>query len=266
MQGITLVKLGGSLITDKRVESTYRADVAKRIADEIATVWTAAQDQPMIIGHGSGSFGHFAAKRYNTMQGVQTPEQWRGFAEVAAAASDLNERFTATLRSAGLLVLHFQPSASILCREGRIVSMHLATIQRALDNGLIPLVYGDVAFDEVLGGTIASTETIFTYLAEQLDVVRVILVGEVEGVYDDQRQVIPEITPANFEQYQGFLGGSEGTDVTGGMLTKVSDMLSLVTRFPRLKVQIIDGLKSSVLQAALSEAEQTTQGTLIHAG
>jgi isopentenyl phosphate kinase len=268
MQAITLVKLGGSLITDKRVESAYRAEVAQRIADEVAAVWHSSEDQPMrlIIGHGSGSFGHFAAKRYHTMQGVHTPEQWRGFAEVAAAAADLNTRFTETLRAAGLPILRFQPSASLRCQNGKIVGMALAPIEQALQHGLIPLIYGDVAFDEVLGGTIASTETIFTYLVQQLNVVRVILAGEVEGVYGDQQQVIPEITPANFEQYQDFLGGSEGTDVTGGMLTKVSDMLALVKQFPRLHAHIIDGLAPGVLQDVLSNDNDTRHGTLIHAG
>jgi isopentenyl phosphate kinase len=264
-QEVMLVKLGGSLITDKRVESSYRAEVAQRIAEEIADVWNRRQ-VPLIIGHGSGSFGHFAAKRYNTVQGVHTPEQWRGFAEVAAAAADLNTRFTETLRAAGLPILRFQPSASLQCHNGKIMAMELAPVQKALRNGLVPLIYGDVAFDEVLGGTIASTETIFTYLVQQLDVARVILVGEVEGVYDDRQQVIPEITPANFQQYQMYLGGSEGTDVTGGMLTKVGDMVNLVEEFPWLRVQIIDGLRPGVLRAVVDSDTGVKHGTLIHSG
>lgn len=269
MESITLVKLGGSLITDKRVESSYRADVAQCIAEEIAAAWREPhmQTSSLLIGHGSGSFGHFAAARHQTMEGVETPEQWQGFAEVAAAASDLNALFTATLRAAGLPILRIQPSASLQCSRGIILSLELQPIRQALAQGLIPLVYGDVAFDDVLGGTIASTESIFTYLAQQLDVARVILVGEVSGVYDDQQNVISEITPTNFERYRAFLGGSAGTDVTGGMLTKVSDMLALVKRFPRLRVQIIDGLQPGVLQSVLTNdaGMPHSSGTLIHA-
>lgn len=267
MNAVTLIKIGGSLITDKRVESSYRAEVAQRIAAEIAAVYHAAPQAvfPVIIGHGSGSFGHFAAKRHQTMQGVKTPEQWRGFAEVAAAAADLNALFTATLRAADLPVLRVQPSASVQCRNGAVISMALAPIEQALEHGLIPLVYGDVAFDQVTGGTIASTETIFTYLVQKLETARIILVGEVPGVYDSQQQVIPEITPSNFEQYRSSLGGSAGTDVTGGMLTKVSDMLALVTQHAGLRVQIIDGSQPGILQAVLSDPDQTRYGTLIRA-
>lgn len=265
MNAITLIKLGGSLITDKRVESSYRVEVAHRIADEIAAAYHDAR-MPLIIGHGSGSFGHFAAHRHRTMQGVETPDQWRGFAEVAAAAANLNALFTTTLRAAGLPIMRMQPSASMQCRNGAIVSMGLEPIKQALEHGLIPLVYGDVAFDDVKGGTIASTETIFTYLVQHLDAVRVILVGEVPGVYDSQQNVIPEITPSNVEEYRVFLGGSAGTDVTGGMLTKVSDMLALVTQHAGLHVQIIDGSQPGVLQSVLSSAHETAHGTLIHAG
>ena len=76
---LTFVKLGGSLITDKRVEQAFRADIAARVAFEIAQAVNAAP-QPLIIGHGSGSFGHFPAHVHGTMEGVATRDQWRGFA------------------------------------------------------------------------------------------------------------------------------------------------------------------------------------------
>ena len=65
---LTLVKLGGSLITDKRVEKSFRRDVVKRLADEIAAARAVDPELKLLIGHGSGSFGHFAAKRANTLR------------------------------------------------------------------------------------------------------------------------------------------------------------------------------------------------------
>lgn len=126
------------------------------------------------------------------------------------------------------------------------------------------MVYGDVSLDDVRGGTIISTETVFTYLVHQLPVKRVLLLGEVAGVYDQQGQVIPEITLNNVDQYRSSLGGSDGTDVTGGMLTKVTDMLALVERFPALQVYIIDGTRPEPLRALLQGGQSV--GTLIHTG
>lgn len=259
---LTLLKLGGSLITDKQTENHYREDEAHRISQEIAQAYAQTPGLRLIIGHGSGSFGHVAAKKHGTMDGVTTPEQWRGFAEVATTAAALNAYLAQTLFQADIPLWRIQPSASAVAVSGVIAYMDLNPIRAALEHGLVPLVYGDVALDEIRGGTIISTETIFTYLTQQLEIDRIVLAGEVDGVLDDNANVIPEITPANFEQYAHLLGGSRGTDVTGGMLTKVSDMLRLVQYKKGLRVSIINGLTPNAIGQALQG--QQNVGTLIY--
>jgi len=44
----------------------------------------------------------------------------------------------------------------------------LQPFQAALDAGVVPVVHGDIAFDQELGGTVASTEEIFTFLAREM--------------------------------------------------------------------------------------------------
>lgn len=41
-------------------------------------------------------------------------------------------------------------------------------IKAALKAGIVPVVHGDVSFDEELGGTVASTEDIFAFLAREM--------------------------------------------------------------------------------------------------
>jgi len=260
---LTLLKLGGSLITDKQIEKHYREEEARRIAQEIAAAYATNPEIRLIIGHGSGSFGHVAAHKHDTINGVNTPEQWRGFAEVATSAAALNALFMQTLSDANIPIWRIQPSASAVAISGMIAYMDVNPIRAALEHGIMPLVYGDVALDNVRGGTIISTETIFTYFTQQLEVSRIILVGEVDGVLDGNGTVIPQITPSNFEQYAHLLGGSRGTDVTGGMLTKVSDMLKLVQHNRDLRVSIINGLTQGAIQRTLNGEEGI--GTLIHA-
>lgn len=259
----TIVKLGGSLITNKREERSYRADVVARLADEIAS---AMDENPsrLLIGHGSGSFGHFAAQRHRTMDGVQTAAQWHGFAEVASTAAELNGLVAATLRSAGLPIWRIQPSASAVCEDGVVMGMALPIINIALSNGLVPLLYGDVALDVVRGGTIISTENIIRYLAANSHVQRVILLGEVPGVLSADGAVIPHITPQNVGAYQDALGGSAGVDVTGGMYTKVMDMLAIAQSGDGVQVDIIDGREPDLLRDALRGLD--VGGTRITAG
>lgn len=261
---LTFVKLGGSLITDKLVEQTFRADIAARVALEIARALEITP-QPLIIGHGSGSFGHFPAHTHGTMQGVSTPDQWRGFAEVALAAADLNALIAHALWDAGVPVWRIQPSASLMARDGIPQAMSIQAIETALANGLVPLVYGDVAVDMQRGGTIVSTESLFTYLAQVLPVTRIVLVGEVDGVLDEMGSVIPRITPGSVGEAKSALKGSRGTDVTGGMLTKVTDMIALVEHKPSLTIKIVNGTTAGVLQGVLADPTRDDIGTTISA-
>ncbi len=258
---ITLLKLGGSLITDKTKKSTFRRDVAQTIAREIVTYYQSTQDDNLIIGHGSGSFGHFAAEQYDTINGVKTANDWLGFTEVASAAAQLNYLMSEVLINEKLPIMRIQPSASAQCNDGNIVKMPLHTIEKLITHRIVPVVYGDVAIDSVRGGTIISTETIFKYLSRKLNVHRILLVGEVEGVIDHQNKVISKITPGSLKEFSKVLRGSDGTDVTGGMLTKVQDMVDLIKVNPKLHIQIIDGRDPQVLQFALTGQKQV--GTLI---
>lgn len=260
---LTMVKLGGSLITDKLVESSFRREAAQRVAQEIARALGDNPSLRLIVGHGSGSFGHVVAKKHGTKGGVNTPEQWRGFAQVSTIAAELNFLMASTLQSEGIAVMRFQPSASAVSAGGRIHTMAVDPIQRALNHGLVPLVYGDVAFDDELGGTIISTETVFMCLAQQLPVSRILLLGEVDGVYDPTGAVIPEITPQNLSEVEHALGGSRGVDVTGGMETKVRDMVALAKSVSGLRIKILNGLRAGELYDNL--IADTDRGTLIHA-
>jgi isopentenyl phosphate kinase len=248
---LAFLKLGGSLITDKTRERTPRLDVLVRLADEIAAALDARPDLQLLVGHGSGSYGHVAAERHGTRQGVRGRAAWRGFAEVATIAAQLSGLVTDALHRAGVPIFRVQPSASARCQAGRIVSMELEPIRRALAHGLVPLVHGDVAIDDEQGGTIISTEDIFIYLAEHLKPVRILLAGDVPGVLDERDRVIPEITPADLERLERLLGGSHGVDVTGGMASKVRAMLSLCQAIPGLQVHILSGGQPGLLTDAL---------------
>jgi isopentenyl phosphate kinase len=257
------LKLGGSLITDKTHDNTPRMDVVKRLAREISTYY-AAHPQPLVIGHGSGSFGHTAGKKYGTRDGVKTPEDWRGFAEVSVVAARLNRIVADALHDAGLPVVSVPPSASAVCTNGVLTSLDMRLIQVALEHNLIPLVMGDVVLDAVRGGTIVSTEEVFFYMARQLPVTRILLAGETDGVYRslDDHTVIPRITPATWAQVQAGVGASRGADVTGGMASKVRDMLTLVTRQPNISIEIFSGLLEGNVTRAMSGERVGTEITV----
>jgi len=267
---LVFVKLGGSVITAKTQPETARPEVINRLAEEIALALAARPGLRLVLGHGSGSFGHPVAQRYGTHLGVHSPADWRGFAEVAAVAARLNRLVADALLSAGVPAWSMQPSASARCRDGELLTLETSPIDEALSHGLTPLVYGDAVLDEARGGTIVSTEQIFAYLARRLRPERLIMVGEVDGVFesdpvrDPAARPIPEITKHNWAQVRASLGGSHATDVTGGMLAKVEAMVALARELPGLTVHLLSGLRPGALESALSRPAAGAGGTVIH--
>lgn len=257
------LKLGGSLITDKTRDNTPRMEVLQRLAHEIRNYLDDRHPEPLLIGHGSGSFGHAAAKKYGTRTGVHSADDWRGFAEVSVVAARLNRIVADALFDAGVPVVSVLPSASTGCADGRIVRFDLRLIETALAHHLTPLVMGDVALDSIRGGTIVSTEEVFAYLADHMPVSRILLAGETAGVYRsmDQPDILPVITPTTWQEVQHGIGASRGADVTGGMAGKVRDMLALASAYPGMPIRIFSGLIEGSLTRALNNE---SIGTLLH--
>jgi isopentenyl phosphate kinase len=267
---LVFVKLGGSVITDKTQPETARYRVIARLAEEVFRAKALRPGLQIVLGHGSGSFGHVIARKHGTRQGVHDAAGWQGFAQVAAVAARLNRIVTDEFLAAGVPVWSLQPSASARCRDKELVSLAVAPLAEALSRGLVPLVYGDVALDDIQGGTIVSTEQILAYLARQLRPARLILVGMVDGVFeadplrDPSARPVPEISPANWVTVRTILGGSHAADVTGGMLAKVEEMVDLVRELPGLRVHLISGERIGALQTALTSPAGAIGGTLIH--
>lgn len=265
---LVFLKLGGSLITDKTKPMTPHPEVIHQLADEIASVIHENPNLRLLIGHGSGSFGHAVANQHQTQAGGTDQTYWQGFAEVWSAARALNQMVINALTQTGVPVMAFPPSAGIITHHQKVESWDIGPIKHALSHGLIPVVQGDVTFDEKLGGTILSTEAIFQYLARLFKPQEILIAGVEEGVYRDypikthpshpdsdrkrHEHVIPRITPHNFSQILPGLTTSHAVDVTGGMLAKVEMMISLIKEDPNLKVHIFSGVKPMNLQKALN--------------
>lgn len=251
---LCFIKLGGSLITEKDKPHTPRPQVIARLAAEIAHARQTNPNLQILLGHGSGSFGHVPARKYGTRQGVHSAEGWLGFVEVWREASQLNRLVMDALAEAGLPTISFPPSASVWVEGGQVQNWDLQPLQAALQAGLLPVVFGDVVFDRKWGGTILSTEDLFRHLAYQLRPARILLAGIEAGVYVDYptcTRYLPEITPDNFKEVRQFLSGSAATDVTGGMLSKVEQSLEMVVRLPGLEVLVFTGEEAGNLASAL---------------
>ncbi|MBW6451189.1 MAG: isopentenyl phosphate kinase family protein [DPANN group archaeon] len=259
MRKLIMLKLGGSLITDKNKAYTVRMDVIKRIVKEIHNARKKG-DFDLIVGHGAGSFAHQSASKYKTQHGIINNESYIGLAKVQDDAVKLNRILITELISAGENAISIQASSCAICNNSKILKWDTEPIKAMLDmKQILPVPYGDIGLDKSQGCCIISTEEILTYLAKQLGSNRIILAGKVDGVLDEKNNVIPLINKENILEIKHNITGSDAVDVTGGMLQKVEIMLDVAKE--GIDSEIINGNKEGFIERAL--LGETNLGTRI---
>ncbi|WP_342304368.1 isopentenyl phosphate kinase [Methanolobus sp. ZRKC5] len=216
---ITILKIGGSVITDKSADDgAARLNEIERIASEIADF-----NGKLIIVHGAGSFGHPQVKRF----GLTGKFDHAGSIITHMSVRELNTMVVKALNSAGVNALPVHPMACAVSENSRIKSMFLEQIEEMLANGFVPVLHGDMVMDTELGTSVLSGDQIVPYLAIQMKASRIGIGSAEEGVLDNKNEVIPHISNENFNEVKEYLGESSNTDVTGGMLGKVLELLNL---------------------------------------
>ena len=259
MKELIMLKLGGSLITDKTKPYTVLPETIKRIAKEIHEALE-EKDIQLIVGHGGGSFPHQSATKYRTNEGLVNDEGTKGMAIVQNDAAKLNRIILDALVNEGIDAVSIAPSSCAICSNSRIKKWDTEPIKKILELKMVPVPYGDVGLDEKQGCCIMSTEEILTFLAKRLGSKRIILAGKTDGVLTFEGALIPEITGKNFNEIEKHLKGSDGADATGGMVHKVGRMLEFAKQ--GIKSEIINGNKPEYVKRAL--LGETGLGTRIH--
>jgi len=211
----------------------------------------------LVIGHGAGCFGHAPAQRYAVRQGLKSGGGWLGYTVTRRAVIELNGLVLDAMADQDLRPVAVQPSATAVARDGKLVSMDLTVIQKLLDAGQIPLVFGDAVIDEERGFTIVSTEGLLAYLAQALAPSRIIFACDVDGVFDsdpnrnDEARRIGPIDSENLEDVLAKLGAGQGADVTGGMAGKVKAAHELAWQCMDAEVRIVSGVAQDRVRDAL---------------
>jgi isopentenyl phosphate kinase len=263
MSDVVLLKLGGSLITDKTRPETARVEVLARLAGEIVQ---GAAERPfrLVVGHGSGSFGHVAAQRFDLASGIRSADQIAGISLTQERAAALHRLVIEALTAAGARPFSIAPSSCVVAAAGRPVGFADEPLLLALERGLLPVLYGDVVMDREWGAAICSTERLFDLVVRRLlehgwTVRRVLWLGETDGLHDAAGKTIPRVSAADFAEAARAIGAPAGTDVTGGMRHRLKTALGLV----RLGVPslLANGLTPGLLEGALRGEE--VPGTLV---
>jgi isopentenyl phosphate kinase len=225
-QKIFCLKIGGSVITDKSVPYKAKKNTIRAIAKTLSLI-----KSPMVISHGVGSFAHTSAKKYGGGKGYKS--RW-GIAKVARDAQEINHILMDIFLDVGLPVISFSPRNLLLTDKGKVEKLFFDPLCETLKQHLIPVIHGDVIWDTTQNTTIFSGETSLHLLAQYLQrngytISTIIQLSDVDGVLDSEKNIIPEITHANWHELKHNIHELSVADVSGGMGHKVEEALLMTT-------------------------------------
>lgn len=263
---LVFLKLGGSLLGDKRRRRAFRRGAVERLGGEIARALERRPQMRLLLAHGGGGFAHFPAKRHRTREGLPGGGGWRGFAETRRGVLEMNARVLDALARGGLRPALVSPSAELIARDGKVRRWDLRIIRALLKGRQVPLIHGDAVLDERRGFTILSTEELFDFLAGRLHPERIILACDVEGVYLAYPRRLSLVRCVDRKNIAGIRRAlraaveprADRPDVTGGMLAKVERLYKIARRVPGPDARIVSGLIAGTVESALCGGEPGT--------
>jgi isopentenyl phosphate kinase len=161
-----------------------------------------------------------------------------------------------------------QPSSVVVTKAGRIQSMELKPIKRMLKMGLVPVLYGDAVLDSEKGFSILSGDQLVSSLAISFGASRIIMGGDVDGIYtadpksNASAKLISRVTLEELKAQKHEIEGSKATDVTGGMLGKMRELIPAIEH--NIPALLVNASKPLRVYKALKEEEVI--GTIIENG
>jgi isopentenyl phosphate kinase len=255
------LKIGGSVITDKDGELAARTEVINRLIEEVAR----ANVKNLIIVHGGGSFGHPTAQKYGIKNGLKESSQKLGFAETHHVMTVLNGLVMDALVWHNVPAISVTPSSCMITENGRIKFFEDTILKTMMKMSFTPVLYGDATLDEKLGFTILSGDQIVSHLAMKFNACKIVMGVDTDGLYDTDpnmtknAKLYPHLTLGELKAFQGKLGKSTATDVTGGMLGKITELIPAVEQ--GILVTIVNAAKSNRVYKAL--IGEKVEGTII---
>lgn len=222
-----LVKLGGSVITDKGRYRTFDPETAGRLAEEIART-----GQNVILVHGAGSFGHMLAKEHRLHLGITDDSQLLGASQVMSDVRELDLEVCRQMSAKGLRVVPLPPASCAVMKDGALHHLDLDLFKAYLKLGMVPVTFGDVVRDEVLGLSICSGDQLMAALAREFRPSKVIFVTDVDGVFTADPTQDPKaklIETVDEKVLESLPRTERNIDVTGSIFAKIRYMIDMAT-------------------------------------
>ena len=206
-----LIKLGGSIITNKEKPLTPRRKVIENLAKNLKKI-----SEPIIIVHGGGSYGHYWSVKFD-MHTKERKYDLRGVSIVKNSMIELNKIILDSMLKKGLKPYCLPPTDFM--SGNKPIRQKVKEIEKIAKTGLIPVTYGDALWFGQNKTYILSGDKIMTHLAKILKPKLCIFALNEDGLYYDlkSKKLIAEL------KGELPLISENKMDVTGGMTRKMEE-------------------------------------------
>ncbi|MFX1299703.1 MAG: isopentenyl phosphate kinase [Promethearchaeota archaeon] len=249
-QDLTIIKLGGALITDKSKPYTLQKRVLKQVTKEIADVLG-----PCVIVHGAGSFGHVPVIKRKLYDGFKGVAQLPDLSQTMLEMFELRMAVTKSLQEVGLAPVVFLPSNIFFMTNGEISGHFSGGYRQYLSLGMTLVFSGDMCADTQRGFSVCSGDKVVQLLSLLLHPKHVIFATDVAGIFtanpkiDPKAELIPEIALSRIHEFEKMADEAATPDITRGMRGKLDE----IKRFEPIlkadaKVAILGMKESGILR------------------
>jgi len=238
-----IVKLGGSVITNKAVKESPRIDVIRSLVGIL-------KDRFRVLIHGGGSFGHYVAYEVGLNR---RPVSFEDALKVMKSMDRLSNIVLRSLEEFNAKILLIRPREFVINKELRLYKVFEDALVEYKKRGANILTHGDVVVDiGKYNFSVCSGDVLALIFARIFRPKAVIFLSDVDGIYtkdpkrDPSAKLIEDISGS---ELVGAFEGSSSTDVTGGMKLKVETIkrISEIT-----DVYVLNGFKLDNLKRFLS--------------
>lgn len=236
---LTIIKLGGALLTDKNVPYTSNDAIIKEIAREIKECLDSGLIEDLILVHGVGSFGHPPVLEHKLHHGFKGPHQLIPLSQTQQIVNKFRIFLANELINAGIPVNLMHASSIFVSEKMQNSNLFLESIKGFLSLGMVPLIGGDILFDKLMGFCVGSGDQIITLLSKELDAEKMIFATDVPGIHekdpklDPNSPIIHNLNIEDLEQVMNNIDNSKFKDASGAMRGKLKSLMILEERIKK---------------------------------
>ena len=242
-----LIKLGGSIITNKEKPLTLRRKTIENISKNLRKI-----QEPIIVVHGGGSFGHYWSVKYD-MHTKEKKYDPQGVAIIKNSMVDLNKVILDSLQKNKLNPYCLPPTDFM--SGNKPIPKKVKEINEIAKSNFVPVTFGDALWYGNKKTYILSGDKIMSHLAKILKPRLCIFALNEDGLYSDlkSKKLIAELKNEKPTLSENKM------DVTGGMARKVEE----ATKISKigLNVFFVNGNKPERIVKAIKNKK--FDGTLI---